>query len=115
MTSGKGVPLELDIYNEELKLAVEHHGAHHYEPQENWNGVDGFRLQQLNDQTRRNFCKTNGILLIEVRELAKRTTVEEMREQIRAALSQDERPIPHAFAEIAVLRPNAGSGLLCHR
>ncbi len=100
MTSSKGVPLELDIYSEDLKLAVEHHGAHHYEPQENWNGVEGFRLQQLNDRTRRHFCKTNGILLIEVRELGKRTTVEEMRKQIHAALSQDERPIPHGFAEI---------------
>jgi hypothetical protein len=91
---------ELDIYSEELKLAVEHLGAHHYEPQENWNGVEGLRLQQLNDRTRRSFCKTNGILLIEVRELGKRTTVEEMREQIYAALSQDERPIPHGFAKV---------------
>ncbi len=100
MTSSKGVPLELDIYNEELKLAVEHNGAHHYEPQENWNGVEGFRLQQLNDRTRRSFCRTNGILLIEVRELGKRTTVEEMREQIHAALLQDERPIPRGFSGV---------------
>lgn len=99
MISSKGVPLELDIYSEELKLAVEHNGAHHYEPQENWNGLEGFRLQQLNDRTRRRFCKANGILLIEVRELGKRTTVEEMREQIHAALSKGKRSIPHGFAE----------------
>lgn len=99
MTSSKGVPLELDIYNEELKIAVEHHGAHHYEPQENWNGGEGLRLQQLNDQTRQNFCEANEILLIEVRELGKRTTVEALREQVRVALAKHGKPIPHGFVE----------------
>jgi hypothetical protein len=100
MRSSKGVPLELDIYNGALKVAVEHHGAHHYKPQANWNGEEGLRLQLLNDQTRRDFCSANGILLIEIRELGTRTTVEELREQVRKALSQHGRPIPPGFMNV---------------
>src|SRR5436309_2218554 len=69
MKSPKGLPLELDIYNVDLKLAVEHHGAHHYEPQDNWTGARGFQTQRRHDRRRRRFCKANGILLIEVRQL----------------------------------------------
>jgi len=99
MKSGKGVLLELDMYNDELKLAIEHNGAHHYEAQENWSGVKGLRIQRQNDQRRRSFCKANGILLIEIRELGKRTTIEAMRSKVRAAFLQHGRPIPRGFDE----------------
>lgn len=99
MTSTKGIPLELDIYNDQLKLAVEHNGAHHYEPQQNWSGARGFRLQKANDQRRRDFCQANGILLIEVRELGNRTTIQGVRDLIRAALIEKGRPIPAGFEE----------------
>ena len=42
MKSLRGRPLELDIYNDELRIAVEHNGAQHYEPAENWAGKKGF-------------------------------------------------------------------------
>jgi hypothetical protein len=100
MNSSKGVPLELDMYNDELKLAVEHNGAHHYESQENWNGARGLRIQRENDDRRRDFCKANGILLVEVRELGKRTTIEGLREQIRATLTQHGRTIPSGSTDV---------------
>lgn len=100
MNSAKGIPLELDIYNENLKLAVEHNGAHHYEPQPNWNGQDGFHIQQLNDRKRRSFCKANEILLVEIRELGKQTSIEAMRRQIRTALERHGREIPMGFDEV---------------
>jgi phage FluMu protein Com len=99
MNSTKGIPLELDIYNESLKLAVEHNGAHHYEPQLNWSGLEGFRIQRLNDRKRRSFCRTNGILLVEIRELGKQTSIEAMRRQIRTALKRHGREIPTGFNE----------------
>jgi len=89
--------LELDIYNEKLRIAVEHHGAQHYHAIPHWNGVEGFERQRLHDQLRRQFCKANGILLIEIRELGIRTSPEEMRQQIRSALLQDGRTIPSGF------------------
>jgi hypothetical protein len=50
MRSVKGKPLELDIFNEELRLAIEHNGAHHYEAQHNWGGDKALVLQRENDK-----------------------------------------------------------------
>jgi DNA-directed RNA polymerase subunit RPC12/RpoP len=97
MRSLKGRPLELDIYNEDLRLAVEHNGAHHYEPQQNWSGDEGLRIQRIHDLQRRRFCKANGILLVEIRDLGKCTSLEEMREKLRHAFLKAGRKIPACF------------------
>lgn len=97
MKSPKGRLLELDIYNEKLRIAVEHHGAQHYRPMPHWTGTEGLERQLLHDHLRRQFCKVNGILLIEIRELGIRTSLEEMRQQIRHALLQGGRIIPPNF------------------
>jgi len=97
MKSPKGCLLELDIYNEKLRIAVEHHGAQHYRPMPHWTGTEGLERQLLHDHLRRQFCKANGILLIEIRELGIRTSLEEMRQQIRDALLQGGRTIPPNF------------------
>ena len=102
MKSPKGRLLELDIYNEELRFAVEHHGAQHYQVMPHWDGVEGLERQRLHDQMRRQFCTSNGILLVEIRELGIRTSLEQMREQIRTALLMDGRQVPPTF-DTAVL------------
>jgi hypothetical protein len=59
-------PLELDMYNEELRLAVEYNGAQHY----NFNRMmhnnsrDKFQNQQYRDYIKKNICKDLGIDLI---------------------------------------------------
>jgi DNA-directed RNA polymerase subunit RPC12/RpoP len=100
MRSHKGRPLELDIYNSELKIGIEHNGAHHYAVQSNWSGADGLRLQKLHDETRRQYCQANGILLIEIRELGKKTSVEEMRAQVKQALLDAGRAVQPDFDQI---------------
>jgi len=107
MRSVKGRPLELDIFNEELRLAIEHNGAHHYEAQRNWGGDKALDLQRDNDKRRRAYCKKNGILLIEIRELGKKTSVEQAREQIRKALLSAKRKIPPRFdaVDLRLLKP----------
>ncbi len=97
MKSPKGRLLELDIYNEGLRIAVEHHGAHHYRVLRHWSGKVGLQRQLQHDRLRREFCDSNGILLIEVRELGLRTSLEEMRQQIRAALLENGRELPVGF------------------
>jgi hypothetical protein len=97
MKSPKGRLLELDIYNEKLRIAVEHHGAQHYRPMPHRTGTEGLERQLLHDHLRRQFCKANGILLIEIRELGIRTSLEEMRQQIRDALLHDGQIIPPNF------------------
>jgi hypothetical protein len=104
MRSAKGRPLELDIFNEGLNLAIEHNGAHHYEAQLNWGGDKALGLQRENDKRRRVYCRKNGILLIEIRELRKKTSVEEAREQIREALVSAKRKIPPHFDKVDLLR-----------
>ena len=111
MRSPKGRPLELDIYNEDLRMAVEHNGIQHYRALSHWGGQDGFRVRRLHDRVRRQYCKASGILLIEIRELGDRTTLEELRQQIRAALQKAGRKLPARFERVKLtnLPPVNGS------
>lgn len=58
-----GRNLELDCYNEQLRLAVEYNGQQHYQA-----GIYGdkakLKSQQLRDRLKQTLCATNGILLI---------------------------------------------------
>ena len=97
MRSAKGKPLELDMFNSDLRIAIEHNGAHHYGPQHNWGGERAFRVQQTNDECRRQYCRKTGILLIEIRQLASITSTEQAKAQIRRALIKAKRPLPSSF------------------
>jgi hypothetical protein len=77
-----GRPLQLDMYNHELRLAIEHHGAQHFRPIDYFGGSKVFETQQLHDQRKRDACANERITLIEVAQLGERTSIEELREQI---------------------------------
>ena len=68
----RGGYLELDAFNDDLRLAIEHHGVQHYEPVGIWGGEKQFKRQQEHDRLRREYCRERGIVLIEVRELGSR-------------------------------------------
>lgn len=102
MVSRKGVPIEFDLFNAELKIAVEHHGAHHFRPQSNWSGDEGFRVQLENDAIRREYSSKNGILLIEIPELGVKTSLNEAREIIGRILRETGREIPLGFYEVEI-------------
>lgn len=59
-------PLELDCYNEELKLAVEYNGKQHYEYNKmmHQHSKHSFQNQQYRDLIKSNLCKENNITLI---------------------------------------------------
>jgi len=59
-------PLELDCYNDELKLAVEYNGKQHYvyNKMMHQNSKDTFRNQQYRDHIKKDLCEKNGIRLI---------------------------------------------------
>jgi hypothetical protein len=60
--------LELDGYNEELKLAFEYNGEQHeyYVPTFHKNGEEDFYKQQARDEEKRKLCKDNDVTLIEI-------------------------------------------------
>lgn len=59
--------LELDCYNEELKLAVEYNGIQHYKYTPYFHKTkESFHNQKYRDYIKREQCKKNGIFLIEV-------------------------------------------------
>jgi hypothetical protein len=62
-----GNNLELDCYNEDLKLAVEYNGIQHekYTPYFHKN-KEAFLNQRYRDELKRRMCKDKGIHLIEV-------------------------------------------------
>ena len=62
-----GHNLELDIYNDDLKLAIEYNGQQHYKYTPYFHkNEEAFRNQQYRDELKRMMCKNNGITLIEV-------------------------------------------------
>jgi len=58
--------LELDCFNEELKLAVEYNGKQHYEYNKmmHQNSRHSFQNQQYRDLMKKDMCDKNGIRLI---------------------------------------------------
>lgn len=61
-----GHALELDLYNEELKLAVEYNGAqhYHYNSMMHQNNRDRFQNQQYRDLIKKQLCEQHDIRLI---------------------------------------------------
>ena len=60
--------LELDLFNYDLKIAIEYNGKQHYEYNSfmHNNSKDKFHAQQYRDRIKRDACKKLGIYLIEV-------------------------------------------------
>ena len=66
VTGGK-FNLELDCYNQELRLAVEYNGVQHYKFVSFFHrNNDHFMTQKYRDDMKRRICKENNINLIEV-------------------------------------------------
>jgi hypothetical protein len=62
-----GSPMELDCYNEDLKLAVEYNGIQHYEYNESFHSSpDKYVESQYRDKQKKTLCKQQGVFLIVV-------------------------------------------------
>lgn len=97
--------LELDAYSELLKFAIEHNGQQHYQPIRFGNQTEAetthcFHKQQEHDRRRREFCATNGITLIEVPELGRKTKVEDLKDLIRLKCEKANFKLPDRFDRV---------------
>lgn len=75
--TGGNFNLELDCYNEEMRLAVEYSGVQHYKyvPYFHKN-KEAFLNQKYRDQMKRDLCAKHGVLLIEVSHEVKTEDIE---------------------------------------
>lgn len=96
-----GKSLELDLYNAELKLAVEHQGAHHY-IRKKFYGEERFEHVQEHDRRKRQFCEANGITLIEIRQVGEVTKDNDLKDVIREKLEEKSFPLPAGFEAIEI-------------
>jgi hypothetical protein len=65
-TGVKGNPLELDIYNEKLRLAVEFNGFLHERPVEAYGGEEHFNKIKEHDERKETACVKEGVYLISI-------------------------------------------------
>jgi hypothetical protein len=94
----KGHLLELDGYDENLKIAFEHHGKHHYEMIDFFHkNSDDFALRLSADQIKREMCRNNDVLLIEIPEVPTLTSIEDLRRIIAHKIEESGRSIPPDF------------------
>jgi hypothetical protein len=65
--TGGSFNLELDCYDNDLKIAVEYNGRQHYEYVPFFHkNKDQLTMQKYRDDMKRRICKEEGVLLIEV-------------------------------------------------
>lgn len=60
-------PLPFDFYIENYKgkqYCIEYQGEHHYEVIKGWGGQDKFKVVQINDKIKSQYCEENNICLI---------------------------------------------------
>lgn len=107
-----GRTLEVDLYNNDLRLAVEMNGFQHYQPVDfTGKGREAaeknFAIQQENDRRRAVACEDAGITLVVVRELGDVTSLEDFRLMLAEACRGNGIPIPDSFwaADIEGLKP----------
>ena len=58
--------LELDGYNETLKIAFEYNGQQHYAPHKFFHQKRTFEEQQQIDETKKQVCKNNDVILLSI-------------------------------------------------
>lgn len=67
MNEETGKNLEIDVYNPDLKIAVEYNGSQHYHFNKYFHKSElDFAKQLQRDEDKRRKCKDKGVLLIEV-------------------------------------------------
>lgn len=60
------LPLPFDFYLPHKKTCIECQGKQHYEPVDHFGGIKKFTLQTRLDLIKKNYCKDNGIYLLEI-------------------------------------------------
>jgi hypothetical protein len=62
------LPFDFAIFDKNMNLLclIEYQGIQHYEPVDYFGGIESFKIQQISDNIKREYCKNNNIMLIEI-------------------------------------------------
>lgn len=60
------LPLKFDFYLPDFNAIIEYNGKQHYEPVKIFGGEDRYKSQIKNDNIKKEYCKNNNILFIEI-------------------------------------------------
>ncbi len=77
-----GHNLELDGFNEVLKIAFEHNGMQHYKAVKIFNKIDSLEYIQSKDKFKKEMCKNNGIKLFIIPQLTTITKISDLKQLI---------------------------------
>ena len=103
----KGGMLEFDLYNDSLKIAIEHHGSHHYRLRNKYDSVERLEQQKKHDELKRQYCKNNRIFLFEIPELFYKTSLKKLPDIIFEQANSFGLPLPKNFRKIlTVINPS---------
>lgn len=61
-------PLPFDFFLPDLNVCIEYQGPQHYRPVDAFGGVETFEKVQVRDKVKRDFCRAEGLKLIEISE-----------------------------------------------
>jgi len=94
-----GKSLEIDLYNEELKLGLEHQGAQH-SIRKKYFGEHRYEGVREHDRRKKVYCAQRGITLIEIHQVGEKTPDDRLKDAIREQLLKKNFPLPPNFEEI---------------
>lgn len=93
----EGNNMELDGYNEEKKIAFEHHGIQHYKENGQHRGKNNLKKRMRDDSLKERLCHKKGIKLIIIPALGEITKLENLKEEIKSELLRLKIEIPKNF------------------
>jgi hypothetical protein len=95
LQSRRGTQLELDGYCEDLGIAFEHQGEQHFTEIAYFARKSIFSQRLEDDQTKRELCIKNGVILIEVPEIGRRLALKDVSKFIEMQLESAGIAIRH--------------------
>ena len=96
----KGGMLEFDLYNDHLKIAVEHHGSHHYRLRNKYDNAGRLSQQKEHDAMKRKYCAKKKITLFEIPELFSMTSLKALPDVIEKKATASGLSLPIDYRSI---------------
>ncbi len=103
LLSKNGYQMELDGYNEDLKLAFEHNGEQHYSTDNPFiTSERELKKRRDDDIWKRQLCSQNNVVLIEIPQLVTRTPIHDIKKIIMQACCLNNISLTDRFNSIVV-------------